>query len=64
MLTVRVNTYADKNVYSSSVWDGCTEQDKTALETLLNKASRIVTGLTRSTSILTYIKNVLGLTCK
>ena len=37
--------------YSSIVWDGCTEQDKTALERLQNEAARTVTGLTRSTSI-------------
>ena len=37
--------------YSSLVWDGCSEQDKTALERFQNEAARIVTGLTRSTSI-------------
>ena len=37
--------------YSSIVWDGCSEQDKTALERFQNEAARIVTGLTRSTSI-------------
>ena len=42
--------------YSSIVWDGCTEQDKTALERLQNEASRIVTGLTRSTSIVNLYK--------
>ena len=31
---------------SSIVWDGCSEQDKTALEKLQNEAARIVTGLT------------------
>ena len=30
-------------MYSSIVWDGCTEQDKTALERLQNEAARIVT---------------------
>ena len=37
--------------YSAIVWDGCTIQDKFALEKLQNKAARIVTGLTRSTSL-------------
>ena len=37
--------------YSSIVWDGCSEQDKTALERLQHEAARIVTSLTRSTSI-------------
>ena len=37
--------------YSSIVWDGCSEQDKTSLERLQNEAARIVTGLTKSTSI-------------
>ena len=42
--------------YSSIVWDGCTEQDKTALERLQNEAARIVAGLTRSTSIVNLYK--------
>ena len=42
--------------YSSIVWDGCTERDKTALERLQNEAARIVTGLTRSTSIVNLYK--------
>ena len=42
--------------YSSIVWDGCTEQDKTALERLQNEAARIITGLTRSTSIVNLYK--------
>ena len=37
--------------YSAIVWDGCTIQDKLALEKLQNEAARIVTGLTRSTSL-------------
>ena len=37
--------------YSAIVWDGCTVQDKTALEKLQHEAARIVTGLTRSTSL-------------
>ena len=37
--------------YSAMVWDGCTVQDKTALEKLQHEAARIVTGLTRSTSL-------------
>ena len=37
--------------YSSIVWDGCSEQDKTSLERLQNEAARFVTGLTKSTSI-------------
>ena len=42
--------------YSSIVWDGCSEQDKTALERFQNEAARIVTGLTRSTSIANLYK--------
>ena len=42
--------------YSSIVWDGCTEQDKAALERLQNEAARIVTGLTRSSSIVNLYK--------
>ena len=38
------------------IWDGCTEQDKTALERLQNEAARIVTGITRSTSIVNLYK--------
>ena len=38
--------------YSSIVWDGCSDQDKNALERFQNEAARIVTGLTRSTSII------------
>ena len=37
--------------YSSVVWDGCTNQDRDALEKLQNEAARLVTGLTRSTSL-------------
>ena len=42
--------------YSSIVWDGCTEQHKTAFERLQNEAARIVTCLTRSTSIVNLYK--------
>ena len=42
--------------YSSIVWDGCSEQDKTALERLQHEAARIVTGLTRSTTIANLYK--------
>ena len=37
--------------YSSIVWDGCTVQSSHSLELLQNEAARIVTGLTRSTSL-------------
>ena len=37
--------------YLAIIWDGCTIQDKLALEKLQNKAARIVTGLPRSTSL-------------
>ena len=37
--------------YSSIFWDGCSEQDKTALERLQHEAACIVNGLTRSTTI-------------
>ena len=33
------------------VWDGGTNQDRDALEKLQNEAARLVTGLTRSTSL-------------
>ena len=42
--------------YSSIVWDGCSEQDKTALERFQNESARIDTGLTRSTSIANLYK--------
>lgn len=42
--------------YSSIVLDGCSEQDKAAMEKLQNEAARIVTGLTRSTSIVNLYK--------
>ena len=42
--------------YSSVEWDGCSEQDKTALERFQNEAARIVTGLTRSTSVANLYK--------
>ena len=42
--------------YSSIVWEGCSEQDKTALERLQNEAACIVMGLTRSTSIANLYK--------
>ena len=38
------------------MWDGCSEQDKTALERFQNEAARSVTGLTRSTSIANLYK--------
>jgi len=37
--------------YSSLVWGGCTEQEAICLERLQNEAARIVTGLTRSVSL-------------
>ena len=42
--------------YSSILWDGCSEQDKAALDRLQNEAARIVTGPTRSTSIANLYK--------
>ena len=42
--------------YSSIVWHVCTEQDISAVERLQNEAVRIVTGLTRSTSIVNFFK--------
>ncbi|MCG7882888.1 MAG: hypothetical protein JAY96_15005, partial [Candidatus Thiodiazotropha endolucinida] len=38
--------------YSSIVWDGCTNQDRDSLEKLQNEAARVVTGLTRSVSLI------------
>ena len=37
--------------YSSVVWDGCSYQSSYSLDLLQNEAARIVTGLTRSTSL-------------
>ena len=37
--------------YSVVVWDNCTMQDTSTLEKLQNEAARIVTGLTRSVSL-------------
>ena len=37
--------------YSEVVWDNCTMQDTSTLEQLQNEAARIVTGLTRSVSL-------------
>jgi hypothetical protein len=37
--------------YSCIVWDGCTQYEKDSLERIQHEAARIVTGLTRSTSI-------------
>ena len=48
--------YVSSIQYSSIIWDGCSEQDKTALEKLQNEAARIVKGLTRSTSITNLYK--------
>ena len=42
--------------YFSILPDGCSEQDKAALERLQNEAARIVTGLTRATSIANLYK--------
>ena len=42
--------------YSSILWDGCSEQDKAALERLQNEAARIATSLTRSTAIANLYK--------
>ena len=37
--------------YASLVWDGCTQQDSNTLQKIQNEAARIVTGLTRSVSL-------------
>ena len=37
--------------YASLVWDGCTQQDSNTLQKIQNEAARIVTGLTRSLSL-------------
>ncbi len=37
--------------YSSVVWDGCSDYEKSTLEKIQNEAARIVTGLTRSVSL-------------
>ena len=41
---------------ASLVWDGCTQQDSNTLQKIQNEAVRIVTGLTRSVSLLTLYK--------
>ena len=46
--------------YSAIVWDGCTVQDKRALEKLQHEAARIVTGLTIRPLWITYTENVAG----
>ena len=38
--------------YASLVWDGCTQQDSNTLQKIQNEAARIVTGLTRSVSLI------------
>ena len=42
--------------YSSILWDGTSIQNKDALEKLQNEAARIVSGLTRSTSLINLYK--------
>ena len=37
--------------YASLVWDSCTQQDCNTLQKIQNEAARIVTGLTRSVSL-------------
>ena len=37
--------------YASLVWDGCTQQDSNTLQKIQNEAAGIVTGLTRSVSL-------------
>ena len=37
--------------YASVVWDGCSERDSQTLQKIQNEAARLVTGLTRSTSL-------------
>ena len=42
--------------YSAIVWDNCTIQNSNTLEKLQNEAARVVTGLTRSVSLLNLYK--------
>ncbi len=44
--------------YASVVWDGCTLYEKSSLEKLQYEAARIVTGLTRSVSIVNLLKEI------
>ena len=39
------------NFKSYKFWDGCTQQDSNTLQKIQNEAARIVTGLTRSVSL-------------
>lgn len=44
--------------YASIVWDSCTNYEKDSLERLQYEAARIVTGLTRSVSIIKLLKEI------
>ena len=44
--------------YASIVWDGCTNYEKESLEKLQYEAARVVTGLTRSVSIQSLVKEI------
>ena len=44
--------------YASVVWDGCSQNDKEKLEKLQHEAARIVTGLTKSTSIQKLLQEI------
>ena len=44
--------------YGSIVWDGCNQYEKDMLDKLQLEAARVVTGLTRSVSINSLLKEI------
>ena len=44
--------------YASILWDGCSKYDKDALEKLQFEAARVVTGLTRSVSLVNLLNEI------
>ena len=46
--------------YVSVVWEGCSEQDSQTLQKIQSEAARLVTGLTRSVSLVHLYKKVDG----
>ena len=44
--------------YASVVWDGCSQYEKDSLDKIQNEAARIVTGLTRSVSLINLHKEI------
>ena len=44
--------------YASVVWDSCTVYEKENIEKMQNEAAHLVTGLTRSVSIETFLQEI------